>query len=441
MSASPKWSHLIIQGWAHKVSYWPKTSGRFSLLTRRLSQGDLTVTEESEATKDQAIKDLNNIHSSLRTLISIWWSSYTAEGTALFQDFLSVLRTSLADVTEVVEHQAGSTKESLRNIESQVQQGQRDSLGRNKERIKQERDVKVAWQHGMDSVKDTSTSVIGSAQDATENVRDKSDKTSAKLQNAYSIVRLSLVWLYYHYTHPQIWERAQSNPDYRHALDTIFDTLQKCLDSTINAASDPNTTLSNFIVDPTPEQHILKALEAVRTLFEHFAGVSLEPLLQKMRTCANEIVCDEDLKAWFDEYFNLSQKNLGEVGYAESNAAKAKHKELRICWRTLLEKDEKWNGAVENIKKEWAKIKQGLKNDKDLNGLREAHSKLGNNIVIYWRESSIFFPLFCQLSPLQVATVISGEYFMILDPSGKHLPPHHGQKRTSIVRKLSNIRQ
>jgi len=159
----------------------------------RLSQGDLTVTEESEATKDQAIKDLNNIRSSLRTLISIWWSSYTAEGTALFQDFLSVLRTSLADVAEVVEHQAGSTKESLRNIESQVQQGQRDSLGRDKERIKQERDVKVAWQHGMDSVKDTGTSVIGSAQDATENVRDKSDKTSAKLQNAYSIVRLSLV--------------------------------------------------------------------------------------------------------------------------------------------------------------------------------------------------------------------------------------------------------
>lgn len=159
----------------------------------RLSQGDLTVTEESEATKDQAIKELNNIRSSLRTLISIWWSSYTAEGTALFQDFLSVLRTSLADVAEVVEHQAGSTKESLRNIESQVQQGQRDSLGRDKERIKQERDVKVAWQHGMDSVKDTGTSVIGSAQDATENVRDKSDKTSAKLQNAYSIVRLSLV--------------------------------------------------------------------------------------------------------------------------------------------------------------------------------------------------------------------------------------------------------
>jgi len=102
-----------------------------------------------------------------------------------------------------------------------------------------------------------------------------------------------------------------------------------------------------------------------------------------MRTCANEIVCDEDLKAWFDEYFNLSRKNLGEVGYAESDAAKAKRKELRIRWRTLLEKDEKWNGAVENIKKEWAKIEQGLKNDEDLNGLREAHSKLGNNIVIY----------------------------------------------------------
>jgi hypothetical protein len=34
----------------------------------------------------------------------------------------------------------------------------------------------------------------------------------------------------------------------------------------MDAASDPNVTLSSFIADPTPEQHIPKALALLRTL-------------------------------------------------------------------------------------------------------------------------------------------------------------------------------
>ncbi|KAJ6618898.1 hypothetical protein B0H10DRAFT_2028426 [Mycena sp. CBHHK59/15] len=38
-----------------------------------------------------------------------------------------------------------------------------------------------------------------------------------------------------------------------------------------------------------------------------------------------------------------------------------------------------------------------------------------------------------------VVQIISGEYFLILDPSGSHLPPLNGRPRTSLFRRLSDI--
>ena len=118
----------------------------------------------------------------------------------------------------------------------------------------------------------------------------------------------------------------------------------------MDAASDPNTTLSSFIADPTPEQHIPKALEGLRTFFERLAGTSVDPLIQKSRTCANEIVRNPDLKKWFKDFFAFSRRNLGEPGFSKSDKAQSQRKELRIRWRTLLEKDEKWQRAVDDVK-------------------------------------------------------------------------------------------
>ena len=329
-----------------------------------LTEGDLTVTDEAEADKDQALKDINEMRRALRTLISTMWSSFSTEGTALFHDLMSIVRISLADAAELVEDKAGLAKESLRNVESEVQEGKRDTLGRDKKRLEQEEDPKVAWQHGMDTVKDAGTTVIGATQSTTAAAQEQSAKTSNRLQDAYY----------------KIIDRAQTDQEYRQALDTLFTIIQKRLDSTIDAASDPNTTLSTFIADPTPEQHIPKALGLIRTLVERLAGTSLEPLVQKSRTCANSIVRDEDLKKWFDEFLATTRKNLAEPGYARSDESQAKRKELRIRWRTLLEKDQKWKASVDSIKEELKKVEEGLTNDEDLNALKEAHLKLGEDI-------------------------------------------------------------
>ena len=143
------------------------------------------MTSKSRAEKDQAIADVNAIRSVIRNLLCIVWSSVSTEGSSLFQDLLSVLRLSIADAAELVQDQAGRAKESLRTVDKEVQQGQRDSLGRDKKRLEEERDTKVAWQHGMDTVKDAGTTVIGTTQETSAAAQEKSSKASSRLQEAF----------------------------------------------------------------------------------------------------------------------------------------------------------------------------------------------------------------------------------------------------------------
>jgi hypothetical protein len=150
-----------------------------------LTEGDLTVTSEAESEKDKAVEDLNAIRSSLRTLLSTVWSNVSSEGTSIFDDLLSIIRLSLADAAEIIEGQASSTKESLRTIDAEVHEGARDTLGRDKERLEEEKDTKVAWQHGMDTVKNAGTSVIDTAQGVAAGAQDKADKTTSRLQEAF----------------------------------------------------------------------------------------------------------------------------------------------------------------------------------------------------------------------------------------------------------------
>ncbi|PPQ81993.1 hypothetical protein CVT26_004370 [Gymnopilus dilepis] len=330
-----------------------------------LTEGDLTVTPEADAKKQQALSDLNAIRTALRNVLSIFWNSVSSEGTSLGQEFLSVLRLSIADAAEVIEGQAGSTKETLRQMEDEVQEGKRDALGRDKKRLEEEQDPKVAWQHGMDTIKDAGTSVIGTAQQTSATVQEKTEKTTSRLQEAFY----------------KVSDRAQSDPEYRDSLDRVFEILQTRFQSMLDAAADPNSTLATFINDPTPEQHIPKALTGFRTVIERLANTSLEPLIKKVRTCANLILRDEDLRKWFDDFFALARKSLKEPGYARSDEAKEKRKQLRIRWRSMLEKDDKWKTQVDAVQRELKKVTDGLESDRDLKKVRDAHAVLGQDIA------------------------------------------------------------
>ena len=148
----------------------------------------------------------------------------------------------------------------------------------------------------------------------------------------------------------------------------------------MDAASDPNVTLSSFIADPTPEQHIPKALALLRTLVERLANAPLEPFIQKVRTCASSILKDTELKGWFDDFFTCARQNLSEPGYARSEEAESKRQELWVRWKTALEKDDKWRKAVDSVKNELQKFEAELKKDDDLYRVKEAHEKFGMDI-------------------------------------------------------------
>jgi hypothetical protein len=149
-----------------------------------LTEGDYQpiVTPETSATAD-----IQSIRAALRAVLSILWSSITSESSSLITDFASFTRLSLADAAELVESGAGAAKKSLREIERGVQKGKRMPItGRSKERVmEEEADIKLKWEHSMDTVKGAGDTVIDATRSATATVKEKTDTMKARIYNAF----------------------------------------------------------------------------------------------------------------------------------------------------------------------------------------------------------------------------------------------------------------
>ncbi|KAJ3765925.1 hypothetical protein FB446DRAFT_759221 [Lentinula raphanica] len=336
-----------------------------------LSQGDISDTSidaKVSINTDEASRDAQDARDSIRTILSIIWSGLSAESSSLFEDFSSFTRLSLADAAEVVEKQASRAKTSLREVDEEVQAGRRDTLGRDKERLKQEEDVKVAFEHGMDTLKGAGSSVIGAGQETAAKALDLSERTSNQLQSAFY----------------KMCERAQNDDDYHQSLDTLFNTLQKWITRGFNAATDSAASLDSLVEDNTPDKHVFKALQSIETLLSRLSHTSLSELVSTIRRCAIDVRDDQDLRRWFDEFFTHLRRDLDESGYIRSDEAKRVRKDLRTRWKEMLDQDSDfgrtWKKDVEAMKAQIKKFQDGLRNDEDLNRLREAHLKLGDAI-------------------------------------------------------------
>jgi len=152
------------------------------------------------------------------------------------------------------------------------------------------------------------------------------------------------------------------------------------MDRGLDSVSDPEFTLATFIADPTPEQHVPKAIDCLKIFFERIAHVSFDPYLEKFKSIVSMIVCDRDLKSWFDDSINEIRRDLLELGYVRSDDATRKRKQLRIRWRALLEKDEKWKSNIDELKQGLAQIDQGTSDDQDLQRIRAAHQRLTHDV-------------------------------------------------------------
>ncbi|KAJ3868020.1 hypothetical protein EV359DRAFT_33186 [Lentinula novae-zelandiae] len=337
-----------------------------------LSQGDISDTSvdvDIKPNTDEAVKDAQDARESIRTILSIIWSGLSSESSSLFEDFTSFARLSLADAAEVVEKQASRAKGSLREVDEEVQSGKRDMLGRDKERLKQEEDIQVAFEHGMDTVKGAGSSVIGAGQQSVAKASDLSDRTSAKLHNAFY----------------KMCERAQNDEEYHQSLDTLFGTVQKWISKGFNSATNVASSLDSLVDDNTTDKHITKALQAIEKLSSRLAHTdSLSKLVSAIRKCAVDIRDDQDLRSWFDDFFTHLRRDLDESGYIRSDESKRVRKDLRTRWKDMLDQDSEfgrtWKNDVEAMKGQIHKIQNGLKSDEDLNRLRDAHLKLGEAI-------------------------------------------------------------
>lgn len=137
-------------------------------------------------------------------------------------------------------------------------------------------------------------------------------------------------------------------------------------------------TVSTFINDTTPEQHIPKAVDALVGATERV--VPLTDLLHTFRKCLLSVMNDEALSSFFNSLANFLLKNLTEPGFARSKETKKQWKGLKTKWQNLLERDTKWKSEVDAFKRELKVFAQALEDDEDLNDLKAAHVKFGHDI-------------------------------------------------------------
>ncbi|KAF9236300.1 hypothetical protein BU15DRAFT_50314 [Melanogaster broomeanus] len=333
-----------------------------------LSEGDYSKTGVEAVDIEEAAADLEAIRSAIRTLLKILWANVSGEGGNLLSDFASFTRLAMADLAEIIEAQATYAKKSLRELESEVQQGERDPIGRRRE---EETDPRVKFEKTMDTVKEAGSKAIGGGQSAVATAEETASRTSARLLEAY-------------YT---VCDRAQSDEEYKRALSTLFDVASKWLNRTLDTAADieQSTSLSTFIDDPTEEKHLYHAFSNLRTLFERLAGgKSLDDVFTKVKSCAADAKRDEDLKAWFNDFFAHVRKSLDTPGYARSEDAHEKHKQLGRRWKELLEGDtdagRQWKEDVGAFRRELHEFQQALAKDPDLQRVRRAHAKFADDL-------------------------------------------------------------
>ncbi|KAJ7207906.1 hypothetical protein GGX14DRAFT_634371, partial [Mycena pura] len=331
---------------------------------------DVTTTVDSPeqlVDKKEVSSDIDAVRSALRTLLSIAWQSLSSESSFILTDFASFTRLVLADAAEAVQDAAGQAKEGLRDVEQDVQDGKRDSLGRDKKRLEEEKDVRVAFEHGMDTLKDGGSAIIGAGQTAKQKSEDVADRATTRLQNAYY----------------KACERAQKDQAYHSALSTLFDTLHKWVFKAFDKASDQSFTLDTFIEDTSPEQHVRKALDALKTLLDRFANpeCSVDAVLDKahrfVRAARSESV---RVKAWVDKFFEHAHRSLDDPKYPRSEEARGVRRSLRQQGQELL-------GTDTDAGRAWAELKgvvrtfwAALAADADIERVRAAHVHLGEDV-------------------------------------------------------------
>ncbi|KAH9911872.1 uncharacterized protein B0H18DRAFT_1127893 [Fomitopsis serialis] len=341
-----------------------------------LSAADLSSTTANvDVDTDQAHRDARNLARALRTLVSVVGENIAQEGRSVFHDFASFSRLALADAAEYVADGAHKTAEGLRELDSQVDAGERNEVGVRKRKAdeveEEDQDARAKFERGMDKTKVVGGKAIGAGQAAVDTAEDVANRTTTRLEDAFN----------------KICDRAQEDEQYHSAVSTLFDVAHKWIHRSLDSAGDVNrdTSLEAFINDPTPEQHLLQGIRGLRAVLERLAGgKSLDGLFGAVRVCGVDVQQDESIRSWCDSALEHARKCVDEQGYVRSEEAKERGEALRREGRELADKDSdegrKWKEDVGEFRREAAEFEQAMERDEELRKVRTAHRQLGDDI-------------------------------------------------------------
>ncbi|KAJ7069260.1 hypothetical protein C8F01DRAFT_511228 [Mycena amicta] len=310
---------------------------------------------------DAASSDAKAARSSISTLFSLFWRSF-AEGNFLLNDFMAFAIVSLADAAEVVEGQAGRAKDNLRRVDAEIQDGQRDNLGRNKERLEEEKDTRVAFEHRMDSLKRAGSKAIGAGQAGKETTRDVGERATAARQEAYR----------------KACDRARNDPEYRSAFSTLFDIIHKW----VSKAIDPNS--AHAALRALVDDNSSEGVTALKTLLDRFSSaddsISVDAVLDKAQRFVSAARDNHgQVQAWVDEYFAHARRTLDDPQYGDSDEAMTMQQELQSRRRVFLSKDTEMGRAWADLKASALAFAHAVAADPDLRRVADAHIRLGKD--------------------------------------------------------------
>lgn len=108
------------------------------------------------------------------------------------------MRLALADAADFVSKSAGSTAEGLRELDTDIEKGERNELGikKSSEENPEDKDAKVQFEKVMDTAKFAGSKAIGAGQVVAATSEDLANRTNDRLSEAFYTVSITLTQLY-----------------------------------------------------------------------------------------------------------------------------------------------------------------------------------------------------------------------------------------------------
>ncbi len=104
------------------------------------------------------------------------------------------MRLSLADAADNLSDRARGAAEVLRDVDKQVEEGERSELGIKRKAPDQPEDVRARFEQGMDTAKEAGSKAIGAGQAAAQATEELAQRSTSRVQDAfYKVCLLSPV--------------------------------------------------------------------------------------------------------------------------------------------------------------------------------------------------------------------------------------------------------